>query len=106
VIRPVLEAVARIGRPSVRTVLPLPPYEPEPLPDEPFAPVYAFVPLGAFEGSLAWVPDPYGPDVLVFGAPGTTQGAGILHGDGHWVSCECGVTWHGEAACWHCGRPA
>lgn len=71
-IRPVLEAVARIGRPPVRVVSPVPPHAPEPYPDEPFAPVYrGYVPLRGIEGMLPDSLAPRQPDALVFGPPGS-----------------------------------
>lgn len=106
-IRPVLEVAARIGRRSVRTVRPEPPHEPEPLPDEPFAPVYkGHVPLTTARNPYAgWARARTDP--LVFGPPGATelQGAGITHGDGWPSSCPCGVTWRGEGGCWACEEP-
>jgi hypothetical protein len=78
VIRPVLEAVARIGRPPVRVVSPVPPHDYEPYPDEPFAPAYDYVPLTGATTQVAGIwrelpgtkhlPDPYGPDPVVFGS--------------------------------------
>jgi hypothetical protein len=109
VIRPVLEAAVRLGIAPVRVVSPLPPHEPEPYPDEPFAPVYDYEPLGPGDGgvpewTLRHATDPYGPDRIVFG-PGqqTTPGYGDLL-----LRCaRCDVKWAYGAggACWYCGRP-
>jgi hypothetical protein len=73
VIRPVLEAVARTVRPAVRLVSPLPPHAPEPYPDEPFAPVYDYVPLHGIEGMLPDSLAPHDCDPLVFGPPGSGE---------------------------------
>jgi hypothetical protein len=107
VIRPVLEAVARIGRPPVRVVSLVPPHDPEPYPDEPFAPVYDFIPLGSFEGMRLYPPvaDPRPPDALVFG-PGYRGDRPELDLA---LRCHpCGVTWAVSQgrACWCCGRPS
>ena len=55
----------------VRLVSPVPPRDPGPHEDEPFAPVYDYEPLGR-EGTLSeWIMPGCSPDVLVFGPPGS-----------------------------------
>ena len=108
-IRPVLEVAAWIGRRSVRVVSPEPPYEPEPLPDEPIAPVYkGHVPLTTARNPYAgWVPARTDP--LVFGPPDSCelQGRRIKPSeDMPYRSCGCGATWHGGPKCWLCGQRA
>jgi hypothetical protein len=99
----------RLGRVPVRVVSPQPPYEPEPFPDEPLAPVYNYQasPLLA-PGELDAASSPCWPNVLVFGgeSAGALQG-GTQHGDGMLRRCRrCDVTWCGDAKCWNCGRRA
>lgn len=72
-IRPVLEGAIRLGRRSVRTVSPRPPYLPEPHENEPLAPVYTFVPLGPTVREDDWIRPPRYPDPLVFGPPGSGE---------------------------------
>jgi len=94
----------RLGREPVRVVSPLPPYEPEALPDEPFAPVYDHrVPPLLAAGDLERAPSPRWPDALVFGASGAPLGGGPL-GEGEFRYCRpCGVKWRGDPRCWACG---
>lgn len=94
-------------RQVVRTVSPVPPHAPEPHPGEPFAPVYDYAPLGESSG-LTWLLDPYGPDPVVFGAPGSVGTRDPDEPVDGWPAHRCGrcdVGWSGDARCWNCGRP-
>jgi hypothetical protein len=102
-------------RQFVRVVSAEPPYGPEPHPDEPFAPVYDYRPLGldlGFGGELGhWVRPPRDPDRIVFGDLAAQPpheplgGRAPLGCETRWCA-RCDVRWGGDAArCWNCGRP-
>ena len=92
------------GRPvRVRLVSPVPPYEPEPHEDEPFAPVYSHAPLGPREGRTSGGKTLRGgPDPIVFGRWSPAPDWGAMT-----VTCpRCDVK-QAQAAgpkCWYCGR--
>jgi hypothetical protein len=89
----------------VRFVSPLPPHDPEPHPDEPFAPVYDYRPLGAAGTEDYWLPDPCGHDPIVFGDVGR-QPVHNPDSNATWRCPRCDVCWRGGGACWACGGPA
>lgn len=95
-------------RQFVRVVSAEPPYDPEPHPDEPFAPVYDYRPLGfgpMLDGWVSSLPAPRYPDQIAFGPPGADPER-ELASDGRTRWCGCGAGWGGDAArCWNCGRP-
>jgi hypothetical protein len=91
-----------------------PPHEPEPHPDEPFAPVYDFVPLdrplpGGWLTAMQ-LPAPRWPDAAAFGPPGSGELQAIPMPDSFDFRphrhCGCGAGWRGDEACWNCGRAA
>jgi len=92
-------------REFVRAVRADPPHEPEPHPDEPFAPVYDFTPLGAapFDKYAHWLPVPRDPDPLVFGDPYGQPRHDPSGGYAPWGCVRCDVRWAGGRRCWHCG---
>ena len=98
---------------AVRTVTAEPPHDPEPFEDEPFAPVYDYVPLGPWRNAGGddpdeWLPNPRYPDWRVFGPPGTAElqrrmffdpyAAGPDHRTLHGAHLRSG----GDR-CWSCG---
>lgn len=96
---------SRLWGEPVRTVLPMPPHEPEPYPDEPFAPVYDYVPLdGARLGPVPGGWRPGGPDLLVFG-PQYQRSLNVGDMAVHCLACDVKWAWAEGAACWICGRP-
>lgn len=106
-IRPVLDAVARLGRREAVMPWPvvLPP--PEPLLLDDLMPVYDdYVPLGFPSMAVDLVdslPCPRWPDALVFG-PEYVRREPVSAPASY---CPCGVGWAmgTAAACWCCGRP-
>lgn len=96
-------------RQFVRMVGAAPPHHPEPLPDEPFAPVYAHRPLSMSDhhDGLEVIRPPRYPDLAVFGPHGADPERVLPPDDGAFGWCaRCDVHWLGDAACWNCGGPA
>jgi hypothetical protein len=91
----------------VRLVAAGPPHEPEPHPDEPFAPVYDYRPLTLVDELPTWIRDPRDPDPVVFGPRGSGALQGLhpagLFGSFGWCG-PCGVGWRGDDGCWICGE--
>lgn len=91
----------------IRFVSPEPPHHPEPFADEPFAPVYDYLPLGAGDyHDTEWILPGPRPDPVVFGVLLAQHEVYVGDPVIDWV-CGCGVSWAGTAlACWCCGRGA
>jgi hypothetical protein len=96
----------RLPPEPVRVVSPEPPHHPEPLADEPFAPVYDYEQPG--RPVRHWLPYPPAPDPIVFGVPlqahevYADDSASLYAAHG---GCErCAVTWATTTRiCWNCG---
>ena len=92
-----------------RTVAPFPPHDPEPLPDEPFAPVYDRRPPRLDRHEDDWLPDPRYPDARVFGPIGSGELQRRMFYDPYaaWplrTCTPCGVHWCSGDRCWACGN--
>ena len=98
------DAAARLL--ATRFAAAVPPHHPEPLPGEPFAPVYDHIPLGPADYlDTGWIRPGPRPDPIDFGGqeqPRHDPSGGYAP----WWCARCDVRWGGDGPCWCCGQPS